>query len=392
MTLGWVTYHKIRMGRDPVYAETYKTRYEAMRGDHRANLHQSAYPQHMQIQGQVVAAAGGIPPIKLSDVVTHPNYGQDCLKCHQVIGQKNKAPIDGGTILLTANLTHPFWGTCTVCHKIVDAQGKPVALKSSDPRSMMGVELTESNMTLITGYNLPDKTGPIITKVMDGSLAQEVGLKVGDMFYKVEDRKVENITELERALGAYATGDVARLTLWRGRREILFRFPIPDTATQAAIDTLVKSPFDNGMPVAQIDPNAAIENVPEVTIVAVASNGKELTSPLSTDLAVSPYFIIVDLKKNNFKVMKNAGGTGQQVVHDLMDVGVEAVVCGYVGSGVSTSLSSLGIKVYPGVSGDVQGAISSFQKGQLKEANVVGPQNNPTSAPTLNVRAKRRTL
>ncbi|MGK5083011.1 NifB/NifX family molybdenum-iron cluster-binding protein [Bdellovibrionota bacterium FG-1] len=380
LTLGWVTYHEVKMRKDPVYAAQYHQLIH-----HPANGVQTAAgapvavgaPVAGPVAGMVVAAAagGGIPPIKLSDVVTHPNYGQNCTQCHQVIGPKSRAPVNGGTIPVTANMPHPYWGACTVCHKVTDAAGNPVGLNAVDPRSMLGLELVEADLTTTTKLNLPDKKGPIITKVLPGGVGEDLGMQNGDMFFKVDNRKVETIVELERALGAFATGDVVRLTLWRERREKVFRFSIPDIAAQAAMGVFNNTGPGMGQPaaamtVAQVDPNTAVADPqPEDTMIAIAAVGKDVNAAVANDLGTSPYFMIVDLKRNTFKVVQNAGGTGQQVVQDLMDLGVEAVICGYIGQGAASSLTTLGVKMYPGVSGNVSGAINAYKQGTLKEAN-----------------------
>ncbi len=385
LTVGWITYHEVQMKRDPAYAARYHRalhhpKQNTNAAQAAAALDPTVVAMMNPVQGQVVAAAGGgIPPIKLSDVVTHPNFGQDCAKCHQVIGPKSRAPIEGGTIPVTANMPHPYWGPCNVCHKVVDAQGKPVALRAMDARSILGLELVEADAILTTKLNLPDKKGPIITKVFPGGVAEDLGMQNGDMFFTVDNRKVETIVELERALGAFAAGDVVRLGMWRERREKIFRMAIPDIAAQAAEGMPNQQPLFGqpvaAMTVAQVDPNTAVADpTPDATIVAVAALGGELNAVVANDLGTSPYFVIVDLKRNSFKVVQNAGGTGQQVVHDLMDMGVDAVICGFIGQGASTSLMSLGIKMYPGVTGDVKGAIGAFKQGTLKEANAGAAQ------------------
>lgn len=414
LTLGWVTYHEVKMKSDPVYAAEYNKAIHS--GRRAANLQVRTLANGTTIamgtpmQPMTVAAGGGIPPIKLSDVVTHPNYGQDCTKCHEVIGPKSRAPVEGGTIPVTANMPHPYWGPCNVCHKVVDAAGKPVAFKSLDPQSILGVELTEANADLTLKLNLPDKKGPIVAKVLPGSLAETLEMAPGDMFYKVDNRKIETIVELERALGTYTAGDTARITVWREKREKIFRFTIPDVAAQVAQgiagprgtfgDALnaqgqtVAATTVAGITIAQGDPNMAVDAPPpEVSVIAVASNGKDVASMVANDLGVSPYFIVVDLKQNNFKVVQNAGGTGPQVVHDLMDMGVEAVVVGHIGQGASASLTNLGIKMYPGVSGDVKGAIAAYKHGALREANAGQPQQDfiPNQGVAGN-KMRRRTL
>ncbi|MBF0492785.1 MAG: PDZ domain-containing protein [Deltaproteobacteria bacterium] len=396
LTMGWVTYHEIKMKRDPVYAAEY-----------RAAIHPSAtaknaaipvagggMPPPMVMQGQLAAAkgGGGIPPIKLSDVMTHPNYGQDCTKCHEVIGPKSRAPINGGSIPVTATMTHPYWGPCAVCHQVLDAQGTPVALTVADAQSILGLELTEATTAMTLKLDLPDKKGAVITRVLPGGLAANLGMENGDMFYMVDTRKVETIAELERALGTFAAGDTVRVNVWRQQREKIFRFSMPDIAAQVALGTQGPqgtAPQGNPIAFAQADPKTAvIEEGRTASVIAVASTGKNVNDALSNELTSSPYFIVVDLKKNTFKVVQNKGGTGLQVAQDLMDLGAEAVICGAIGQGAATGLTNLGITLYPGVNGDVRGAIDAFKQGSLKAVGAPATPNDVPIGPGFSGRRK----
>lgn len=50
----------------------------------------------------------------------------------------------------------------------------------------------------------------------------------------------------------------------------------------------------------------------------------------------------------------------------LMEKGVEALICGGLGGGARAALQSLGIKVYPGVSGSADKAAEAFASGTLE--------------------------
>ena len=49
----------------------------------------------------------------------------------------------------------------------------------------------------------------------------------------------------------------------------------------------------------------------------------------------------------------------------LMENGVEALICGGLGGGARAALQSIGIKVYPGVSGSADKAAEEFAAGTL---------------------------
>ncbi|MBF0208966.1 MAG: hypothetical protein HQK53_19065 [Oligoflexia bacterium] len=68
---------------------------------------------------QQVANTNGVGiPIKIGALVTHTNYGQDCLKCHSIVGGDGKSAIPADPISPNDLLVHPFWGACTKCHPI----------------------------------------------------------------------------------------------------------------------------------------------------------------------------------------------------------------------------------------------------------------------------------
>ncbi len=68
----------------------------------------------------------------------------------------------------------------------------------------------------------------------------------------------------------------------------------------------------------------------------------------------------------------DAGDTGHEALAGLLaELDVRAVICGGLGQGMMNALSSAGIDVYPGISGDADEAAISFLLGKLQpgEAN-----------------------
>jgi len=110
---------------------------------------------------------------------------------------------------------------------------------------------------------------------------------------------------------------------------------------------------------------AVVELPLDIAVVAVASTGTALTSPVSPEFGLSPYFILIDMKMNTFRVAQNAGGTSQQVVQDLVDLGAEAVISGNVDRRANQSMLTLKMRNFPGVRGSVRDAIVAFRNGKL---------------------------
>ena len=106
-------------------------------------------------------------------------------------------------------------------------------------------------------------------------------------------------------------------------------------------------------------------------IVAVTSQGKELTSPMDSRFGRAKYFLVVDTEKETFAVHDNAQnlqlaqGAGIQAGQNVVNLGVEAVITGDVGPKAFTVLQAGKIKIYTGVSGTVKEAVAAFKAGKL---------------------------
>lgn len=63
----------------------------------------------------------------------------------------------------------------------------------------------------------------------------------------------------------------------------------------------------------------------------------------------------------------NTEGAGHGALVDFLEShGAEAVICGGAGAPIISMLSSLGIKVYPGVTGDADAAVEALLNGSIE--------------------------
>lgn len=66
------------------------------------------------------------------------------------------------------------------------------------------------------------------------------------------------------------------------------------------------------------------------------------------------------------RIFDSAGAGHGALAGFLNDNGVAALICGGIGGGAISALEGIGIKVYSGVSGNVNDAIAAFANGTLK--------------------------
>ncbi|NQU18042.1 MAG: NifB/NifX family molybdenum-iron cluster-binding protein [Candidatus Saganbacteria bacterium] len=106
--------------------------------------------------------------------------------------------------------------------------------------------------------------------------------------------------------------------------------------------------------------------------ICVTATGNDLDSTVDPRFGRCQNFIFVDSETPEFKVVPNpnidtSGGAGIQSGQLVASEGAEAVITGNVGPNAFQTLSSLGLKVYTGISGTVKEALQSYKEGKLKE-------------------------
>ncbi|NLX62818.1 MAG: PDZ domain-containing protein [Tissierellia bacterium] len=80
------------------------------------------------------------------------------------------------------------------------------------------VELYERRL----GVDISADQGVVVLEVVQNSPAYNAGLRVGDVIAKIDDKDIENMSQLKKALYSYKQGDKAKLTIIRnGTEEIL---------------------------------------------------------------------------------------------------------------------------------------------------------------------------
>ncbi len=108
----------------------------------------------------------------------------------------------------------------------------------------------------------------------------------------------------------------------------------------------------------------------DIEKVAISATGENLEAAVDPRFGRAEYFIIYDLGKDTFEVVKNqaayeARGAGIAAATNLVEKGVGAVITGHCGPKAFAVLAAAGVKVFTFPGGTVAEAIEKFKQGQL---------------------------
>jgi serine protease Do len=82
-------------------------------------------------------------------------------------------------------------------------------------RGYLGVYIDEVTPVTAKGVKLDKPQGVLVTSVIEGSAAQEAGIKEGDVILKVNGQEVNQPNELQARVGVFNPGDEVKLDVWR---------------------------------------------------------------------------------------------------------------------------------------------------------------------------------
>jgi hypothetical protein len=85
-------------------------------------------------------------------------------------------------------------------------------------KSFLGVQLTELTPELRAHFGVPEDSGVMVSKVVDGSAAAKAGLQAGDIISAVDGASVVGARSLSREIGGREPGETVQLQVWRDRR------------------------------------------------------------------------------------------------------------------------------------------------------------------------------
>jgi len=93
---------------------------------------------------------------------------------------------------------------------------------SWERRKFIGVYLDELNKEMSEYFGVKDGTGLLVNRLTDKGPAQKVGMKVGDVIIKAEDKRVETVSELSGIVQDKKKGDKVKLEVLRDKKPLTF--------------------------------------------------------------------------------------------------------------------------------------------------------------------------
>lgn len=115
------------------------------------------------------------------------------------------------------------------------------------------------------------------------------------------------------------------------------------------------------------------ETIEEVMVMklAICSTGEGLNSAVEMRFGRTPFFVLVDLKRDEVESVENpgsgaVGGAGPKTVQFLVDQGVDVVLAGKIGPKAERALKGAGMEVYLFSEGRVEKALEAYKEDGLK--------------------------
>lgn len=100
--------------------------------------------------------------------------------------------------------------------------------------------------------------------------------------------------------------------------------------------------------------------------IGVIAEGDSLDSYVAEDFGHAPFFLIVDMDTLDYQVVENEfadqNGAGILVANAIVDLGVDAVITGGIGSHGIEILNKAGIHIAYDEEGTVEECISNFKR------------------------------
>tara|TARA_R110002050_G_scaffold269917_2_gene412562 strand:+ start:105112 stop:106488 length:1377 start_codon:yes stop_codon:yes gene_type:complete len=105
-------------------------------------------------------------------------------------------------------------------------------------RAHLGVQMQDVTPELANAFNLSSDKGAVVTRVLEGSAADEAGLKVGDVIIAIDGDNLINAETLRNSIGLLVVGQTIKLNILREGKAKQLTAKVKETKpaiTQAAV-------------------------------------------------------------------------------------------------------------------------------------------------------------
>ncbi|MBF0482888.1 MAG: magnetochrome domain-containing protein, partial [Desulfovibrionaceae bacterium] len=306
-------------------------------------------------QGLTPAAAkvASGPPIDVNAKMTHPDWG-NCNKCHVTTGAGKPVSkvMTGAPISIAQKATHKYWGNCVLCHVVTDgfqASGQYVAPgKVAQAAALnwltaasLGMNAAPVTEAMMAKFNLAKEEGVLVLDVAPGSIASAAGFAAGDEIVRAGAAPTPTLDAFEAALNNAKPGSDLKFAISRGKTSRNLIASLPENLAA----------LGGGQPAAP----QAIQGVSGLVALAALSPGP--SSAVAQQFESAPYFVIIDIARRSYRVEANPNAgqasRGIETGQLMANLGVGGAIAGNFGPQALSTLGSLRINAYPGVTGQV---------------------------------------
>jgi Do/DeqQ family serine protease len=112
-------------------------------------------------------------------------------------------------------------------------------------RALLGIRIGDVSAPLAEDQDLNVVKGVFVASVNNGSAAQAAGLKAGDVIIAIDNRKVDNTSELQELVARHRPGDKIKVRYIRDKKEQEVSATLRNTGgTTAVVERSVNTPVD----------------------------------------------------------------------------------------------------------------------------------------------------
>ena len=237
---------------------------------------------------------------------------------------------------------------------------KPLATVTKPPKlppadvvveaSWIGMDVSELRPKDAQDFGFPVGTCGILVTDVEGPPALDVGFQAGDLILAINSTPTLTIRDFERG-SRQLNGAV--VDVMRGNRHLFVTVPPPGYTQQGT--ALATGPSNNFQQV------AATQASPGRIAIIVA--GPSLGAPVASDQQPSASLLLIDPAENSFTRMDLLSFAQMQDV--IKQNQVVALICSSLSARSAAGYAVMGVKVYTGVIGTADQALSQYRTGTL---------------------------
>jgi serine protease Do len=105
-----------------------------------------------------------------------------------------------------------------------------------EKRKFIGLYLSETTKELAEFFGLKDGVGLLVVRFSEDSAAQKAGLKVGDVVFKADGKRVQTVQELSVLLQEKKKGDKVKLEFIRDKKSLSAEVEVGEEESQGTFD------------------------------------------------------------------------------------------------------------------------------------------------------------